>query len=167
MPDILRLAGQAAVLAVVAAAVGYFSSRPLYSTIPPSQAQIKVAFTHGGERKEACRKLKPEEIAKLPAKERRANTCVGERLPLMVELALDDSPLLSENLPPTGLRSDAPSMLYRKFTVPPGRHQFTARLRDTNRTAGFDYENTFTVDLAPGQNLAVDFRPDQGGFVVR
>jgi hypothetical protein len=167
MPDMLRLAGQAVVLAIIAAAIGYFSSRPFYSSIPPSHAQIKVAFTHGGDRREACRRLKPEEIAKLPAKERRANTCSGERLPLVVEFTLNGQPLLAETLQPTGLHSDAPSRLYRKFTVPPGRHAFAARLRDTGRADGFDYENTFTVDLAPGQNLAVDFRPDQGGFVVR
>lgn len=167
MPELLRVAGQALVLAMIAAAVGYFSSRPLYSSIPPSQAQIKVAFTHGGNRKEACRRLKPEEIAKLPANERRANTCSGERLPLLVEFTLDDRLLLSEALPPTGIHADAPSRIYRKFTVEPGRHVFAARLRDTNRTEGFDYQNAFAVDLSPGQSLAVDFRPDKGGFTIR
>lgn len=41
-----------------------------------------------------------------------------------------------------------------------------ARLRDTNRTDGFDYDASFDVDLAPAQNLALDFRRDIGGFVL-
>jgi hypothetical protein len=40
------------------------------------------------------------------------------------------------------------------------------RLRDTARTEGYDYELDQIIDLRPQQNLAVDFRPEMGGFVL-
>jgi hypothetical protein len=40
-------------------------------------------------------------------------------------------------------------------------------MRDTPRSAGFDYERIMDVEVAPGQSLALDFRPEQGGFVWR
>jgi hypothetical protein len=51
--------------------------------------------------------------------------------------------------------------------VPAGAHVVVARLRDTPRDEGFDYERTEQVSLAPGQSLALDFRPGLGGFVIR
>jgi hypothetical protein len=51
--------------------------------------------------------------------------------------------------------------------VTAGNHRIVARLRDTPRTAGFNHERSATVTVAPGQSLALDFRPEQGGFVWR
>ena len=70
-------------------------------------------------------------------------------------------------MPPTGLAGDGPSRVYRRFAVPPGRHELIARLRDTDRKSGFDYERTMTVDLKPEQSLALDFHAETGGFVLR
>ncbi len=46
----------------------------------------------------------------------------------------------------------------------PGRHLVTARLRDSRRQEGFDYEHEQSVELSAGQNLVIDFRADTGGF---
>jgi hypothetical protein len=51
--------------------------------------------------------------------------------------------------------------------VPPGRHELTARLRDTGGAEGFDYERTVVVELAPAQSLAIDFRAEMGGFIFK
>jgi hypothetical protein len=42
-----------------------------------------------------------------------------------------------------------------------------ARLRDSDRSEGFDYERTGVLELAPAQSLAIDFRAEMGGFVLR
>lgn len=167
MPSAARILGQGAFYIAIAIAVGWFSSRPMYSQMSPEWAQIKVSFTHGGARLVDCRRLTPEEIAKLPANERRANTCSGERLPVFVALSIDGRRLFEGVLPPTGLGSDGPSHLYQKFAVPVGGHVLKAQMRDSRRTEGFDYEQSFAITLKPLQNLAVDFRPDEGGFVIR
>jgi hypothetical protein len=83
-----------------------------------------------------------------------------------VELLLDGAPLYHDLLPPTGLAGDGPSRAYQRFAVPPGRHELILRLRDSDRE-GFDYERTVTIDLAPAQSLAIDFRGEMGGFIFR
>ena len=162
-----RYVGQAVIYGVIALGIGYFSNRPLLAYFPEDKAQIKISFTHGANRVVECRRLTPEEIAKLPPRERRPHTCGRERLPMRVQLLLDDVPLYDEVVQPTGLSRDGPARIYRKFAVAPGRYEITARLRDSDRAEGFDYERRVTVDLAPLQSLAVDFSSDRGTFIIR
>ena len=167
MPELFKYAGQFVFLALVMAFIGYFSSQPSYQQIPDGMAQIKMSFAHGGARKIDCRKLTTTEIAKLPANERRPNNCTRERIPLLVQLTLDGELLYDDLLEATGLSKDGPSRTYRKLIIPAGPHTIVARLRDTKRTTGFDYEATHHVELKPFQNLAVDFKADTGGFSFR
>ncbi len=162
-----RWAGQLLFYAAAALLTGFFATRPVWPQFPKDKAQITIAFAHGGERKEACKKLSAEEIAKLPPRERRPSDCGRERVPLRFEAVLDDRLLLARTLPPTGLSGDGPSRLYEKRAVPVGRHTLTLRLADSGRAEGFDYTSRFELELAPRQNLAIDFQPDRGGFVIR
>jgi hypothetical protein len=167
MPDLLRYAGQAVVYALFAGFIGYFGSHPVIRQIPEDHAQIKLSFTHGAARKVACRRLSSEEIAKLPPKERRPNTCARERADIRVQLMIDGEIVYDAVLEPIGLSGDGPAHAYRKFPVPAGEHTIEARLRDSPRIEGFDYETKMTVDLVPLQNLAIDFKADGGGFTFR
>ena len=168
MPERVRYAGQAVFYAAVAAAIGYLASQPAITQVPDGTAQIKLSFRHGGARVEDCRRLTPQEIAQLPARERRANDCTRRRVPITVALAVNGEVLLEEELPPGGLAGDGPSEIYRKILVPAGRHQIDARLRDSKRDdGGYDYEATFDGELVSLQNLAIDFKADQGGFQFR
>ena len=167
MREVLGYAGQALFYAVVVAVIGYFSSAPAYQQVPPGLAQIKLSFRHGGERVEDCRKLTQDELQALPANERRPNTCSRERVPVVVALILDGKPLYSAVLPPSGLAGDGPSETYVKFLVPAGHHALEDRLRDSKREEGYDYEKVADIDLVPHQSLAVDFKADQGGFLLR
>jgi len=167
MPDFFRYAGQFVFFVGVVAFIGYFSSQPIYQQIPDGMAQIKMSFAHGGARKIDCRKLTSAEIAKLPANERRPNNCTRERIPVHVQLTLDGELLYDDLLEATGLSKDGPSRTYQKLIVPAGPHTIIARLRDTKRASGFDYETTHQVVLKPLQNLAVDFKADTGGFSFR
>ena len=162
----LGYVGQGAVYLLLALGIGYFSDRPAHTHFPPDMALIKLSFAHGAN-KEECRRRTDEELARLPANMRRPLVCSRERLPVIVELLLDGEPLYHAVLPPTGLAGDGPSRAYQRFAVTPGRHELSAGLRDTDRGQGFDYERTEVVELAPGQSLAIDFRPELGGFVFR
>ncbi len=143
------------------------SSRPFYREIPEDSAQIKMSFSHGAARKEACRRLSYEEILKLKPSERRPNTCARERTAIHIQLLVDDRIVYDAVLQPTGLFGDGPARAYQKFVVPAGRRTVEARMRDSTRTEGFDYENRVALDLKPLQSLAIDFRADAGGFVFR
>ncbi|WP_072388742.1 hypothetical protein [Hyphomicrobium sp. CS1BSMeth3] len=165
--DAARYVGQAAIYGLLALAIGYFSSRPMVVYFPTDKAQIKFSFAHGAKRVEECRRLAPEEIAKLPPRERRPHTCGRERLPMRVQLLVGDVPIYDDVIQPTGLSRDGPARIYRKFSIAPGRHEITARLRDSNRMEGFDYERRVTIELKAQQNLAIDFSSDQGTFTIR
>ena len=109
----IRYLGQAVVYSAVALLLGYFSSAPAYAPVPPDQALIKLSFMHGAQRRGDCRRLSPEELAKLAPNMRKATECPRERLPVTVELELDDQLLYAATLPPTGLSGDGPSRAYR------------------------------------------------------
>lgn len=159
--------GQAAVYGLLALGIGYCSSNPDLTRFPPDMALVRLSFAHGAERREPCRTRSPEELRELPPNMRRPQACSRERLPVLVELELDGEVLYRASLEPTGLAKDGPSRVYERFRVPAGRHQLTARLRDSRRAEGFDYERQVDVDLRPRQSLAIDFRSETGGFVVR
>ncbi len=165
MTRTMRYVGQVAVFALIAALLGTFADWPSFTRFSSDKAQITLNLAHGGARKGECRRLTPEEIAALPPNMRRPTECPRERLPVLVELTLDDQVLFRESLAPTGLAKDGPSQVHRRFVVAPGRHRLTARLRDSVRTEGFDYEHSAEIDLQPLDNLVVDFRLDRGGFV--
>lgn len=165
MTRALRYLGQAVVYALIALLLGSFADWPHYARYPADQAQILLSFAHGGQRKGECRRLTPEEIADLPANMRRPTVCPRERLPVEVELLLDGQPLFSAALPPSGLSGDGSSQVHRRFTVAPGAHSLTARLRDSARTEGFDYERSEAVTLRARQNLVIEFRSEMGGFL--
>lgn len=167
MPNKLKHAAQFIFFALVAAFIGYFSSKPVYQQFPEGMAQIKFSFAHGAARKVDCRRLTSKEIAKLPPNKRRLNTCSRERIPLHVQFEIDGQLIYDDLLEATGLANDGPARVYKKFVVSSGKHLITARLRDSKRQSGFDYEVSRQVTLEPFQNLAVDFKADTGGFFFR
>lgn len=155
---------QALFYAAFIAVIGYFSVSPPYRHVDPELAIIKLTFSHAADRREPCRKLTPEELAKLAPNMRRPMDCERERLPLLVELELDGELVYQAEQRPTGLWKDGPSTVYRKFPVQAGNHELVARLRDGRDTIGFDYEQAASVELAPGQNFVIGFRAAAGGF---
>jgi hypothetical protein len=160
----LQILGQVVLYAAFAAVIGYFATEPAYTHVDPGAAVITLSFGHAGETKTACRRLTPEEIAALPPNMRRPMDCPRGRVSLLVELLLDGEPLYRAWRPPSGLAGDGASSVYERFVVAPGRHRLTARLRDSRREQGFDYESEKIVELDPGEHLVIDFRADKGGF---
>ena len=156
--------GQGVVYALVALVLGTFSNTPAYRSFPADSAELVLSFSHGAARKGDCRRLTPEEIAALAPNMRRPEICPRERVPVTVRLALDEQVMFEHALPPGGIAGDGPSRVYRRFTVPAGRHLIAAALRDTERESGFDYAAEQTVTLAAGARFVVDFKAELGGF---
>jgi hypothetical protein len=167
MHSFVKYAGQALLYAAFAATIGVPASWPTYHQLPKDSAQIKLSFNHSGARVEDCRKLTSEELSKLPSNKRRPNNCSRERLPFTIQLIIDGTPIYEAVLKPGGLSGDGQAQTYEKFIVTAGRHVILARLRDSKRTEGFDYESRLETELAPWQNLAIDFKAEQGGFLFR
>jgi hypothetical protein len=160
-----QLLTQGVVYLGLAAFIGYFSAAPVYTHVDPAQALIKLSFSHAGQPIRECRKMSAEELAALAPNMRRSLDCPRERLPLLIELELDGKLLYSGWHAPTGLWKDGPSTVYRRFIVAPGRYRLTARLRDSRRDDGFDYQHSAAIELDAQQNFVIDFRPNTGGFI--
>jgi hypothetical protein len=167
MMRLLRLAGQFAIIAVLFAGVAWLSDRPVYRSIPEGSGVMMLTFVHGADRKAECRRLSPEEIAKLPPNMRRVQDCPRVRRPLYVEFDIDGRRVYAAALPPTGIAGDGPSRVYQRFVMPAGKYDVAVRMRDTARADGFDHERRGTVDFAPSQMFVIDFRPESGEFIFR
>ncbi len=164
MLKVSRLFAQIILYAAFLGLIAYFSKTPDYAVVDPEMGVIRLSFSHAGERKEPCRRLTPEEIAALPPNMRKPMDCPRERLPLLVELHVDGELIYRNALPPTGIAGDGASTAYERFVVAPGYHHITAKLRDTAREQGFDYESEQEMLIAPRQSVLIDFRADGGGF---
>jgi hypothetical protein len=167
MRKALRYLGQLIFYAATAAMLGYFANLPVYTHVPADKAVIKLSFAHGAGHKGECHRRSAEELAELAPNMRQALDCPRERLPVLVELNLDGAPLYHATLPPTGLAKDGPARVYERFLVTPGTYHLSARMRDSARADGFDYESDFDLALEAGQNLVIDFRSEAGGFLLK
>ncbi len=165
MAKVWRYAAQLALFGAFALVVGYFASAPVYTHVEPDKAVIRVTFRHPGQLKGECRRLTQEELEKLAPNMRRPLDCPRQRVPLLLELVLDGEVLFRDLLPPSGLNSDGAATAYERFVVEPGSHHLVARLRDSRREEGFDYEKEIRFDLEKQQNFVIDFRPETGGFL--
>lgn len=167
MRRVIRVAGQLAVILALFAAVATLSNRPVYRQIPENSGVMMLSFVHSADRKGECRRLSPEEIAKLPPNMRRTQDCPRVRRSIYVELDLDSRNIYRADLPPTGIAGDGPSRVYRRFVLPAGRYDVAVRMRDTARSDGFDHERHETIDFAPSQMFVIDYRPESGEFIFR
>ncbi len=167
MARLFAYLGQALVYLLTAILLGVFSDTPAYQHFPEDQALVTLSLVHSAERKEPCRRLTPEELAKLAPNMRKPMACSRERLPLWVEMRLDEDLLFSEALQPGGLSRDGPARVYQKFPVAPGRHRLSLRMRDSARSEGFDHQLDTEIEIKALQNLVVDFRAESGGFILR
>jgi hypothetical protein len=163
----IKSVGQLVVIGALFAGVAALSNRPVYRQTPPGTGIIMLSFVHGADRRAECRRLTPEEIAKLAPNMRRTQDCPRARRPLYVELDVAGRTIYQASLRPTGIAGDGPSRVYERFVMPAGEYDVAVRMRDTPRREGFDHERRGHVALATDQMLVIDFRAESGEFTFR
>lgn len=167
MTSVAKLMLQAIAYIAFAVFLGYLSASPGYDYGRADLASVKLSLSHAANRVKPCVRLTPKQIAELPPNMRVQEKCERERLPLSVELDIDGETVISLVVPPSGLWSDGKASVYERLNVEPGLHTVTARLRDSNRTEGWDFVHTETAMLEAGRYFTVTFRPETGGFDFR
>ena len=165
MTTILRWAGQAIIYAGMALWLGYFANRPIYTHLPPDQALIKLSVVHGAQRKGECRKRTQEELDAMNPNMRTPLDCPRERLPITIQVLLDGEVIYDKSIIAAGLARGGSTRAYERFAVASGRHELVARMVDSARTEGYDFERAATIELSPGENFVIDFRAEAGGFL--
>ena len=164
MRQALRMIARFAVLALVFMGVAALSNRPLYHSLPKDTGVLTLSFSHGADRKAACRKATPEELAKLPPNMRRPEICPRGRPPIRVEFDIDGKRVFEADVPPSGIAGDGPSRVHRRFVLPAGSHDVAVRMGERPE-GGFDWRAERTIRIEPAANRVIDFRADAGGFV--
>ena len=167
MNKVIAISCQVLLYALFAATVGRFATMPPYRYADADMASIKLSLSHAADRIEPCVPLTADEIRELAQNMRRTETCERQRMSLYVEIDIDGVTVASVAAEPSGIWNDGPSSVYERFEVAPGRHTVAARLRDTARTEGWDYERAADVDLVPGRYLTITFKAETGGFHFR
>jgi hypothetical protein len=147
---------------IFAILVGYLSTSPSYQHIEQGQAQVTLAFGHAGQPREPCRQLTPEDLAKLPPNMRRPVDCPRQRSPILVELLMDNAPLLRAEIRAPGLFEDGIVDVFRSVRVPEGSHFFQVRMNDNVRATGYTHSAEREITLEAGKLLVVDFNPERG-----
>lgn len=166
MINVGRTLLQVLLLAAFAAVIGYFADSPEYRYADPGTAVIKLSLNHAARRVKPCVRLSPEEVAKLAPNMRRTESCERERLALIVELDIDGRTLVTARAEPSGVWGDGPASIYQKIALPPGQYRLSARLRDSDRVTGWDYEYSARLRLDAGRYRTVTFNAESGGFEI-
>ena len=167
MRELLRYPLQALNYAVFMLLVWYFSAAPSYTQLTPEQAVITVAFAHAGQRREACRELSQEELAKLPPNMRAPMDCPRERSPISVDLLIDGEQVINEVHNAPGLFNDLGVDMYRSAKVKAGEHRLVIHMNDNVRVDGPTHVHEETVRLQPAQHLVINFNSDTGKFFIK
>ncbi len=131
--------------------IWYFSESPAYSILGEDQAMLLFTMNHRGERVEPCVEPTIEELRAGDFTE-----CKRERVPVVVELYIDETSVLKESYAPKGIRRDGPSSAYEKIKIAQGEHMVTIRVRDT-REERFGYIFDQSLEFKAGQTVVIDF----------
>src|SRR3990170_3997342 len=90
MNKAVRYIGQGVFYLLFIAFIGYFSSAPSFTNMPPDEALIKFTSAHPGRRLVPCEERTAKKMADLPPQKRLKMKCSRERAPLQVEFMVDD-----------------------------------------------------------------------------
>ncbi|OGV96660.1 MAG: hypothetical protein A2W53_06050 [Nitrospinae bacterium RIFCSPHIGHO2_02_39_11] len=159
-----RVMASVSILFLSAFLILYLSERPIYPFYNKDMSLIKFTFKHPGRHKSEQRELTDKETENMLRHMRRTNSpfvkmrMVGkrERLPVYVEVELDDKMILAKTYYPAGFRKDIPAFAYEEFPVFPGTHHVKVRVRDSKREEGFDYTFEKKIEAQPGRITVVD-----------
>jgi hypothetical protein len=125
-------------LAIVSAgALSWLSEAP-YTAEPTAHGVIRLAWRARGERVRRCRRLTPDELAKLPAHMRQEEVCERAMLPYRLRVTVDGAPAIDELVRAGGAREDRPLFVFRELSVAPGAHHITVAFE---RASGGDAED--------------------------
>jgi hypothetical protein len=164
MKEALRMAGGFAMLALLFASVAVLSNRPLHRSLPEGMGVLTLSFSHGADRRAACRPATEEELAKMPPNMRRPEICPRDRPPIRIEFDIDGKRMFEAQVAPSGIAGDGPSRVHRRFVLPAGSYDVAVRMSERPQ-GDFDWHAERVLEIEPGANRVVDFRAAAGGFV--
>jgi hypothetical protein len=126
MSEMVMMPLRFAVLALVVAGVAAFSDWPRHRSIAPGMGVVTLSFSHGADRRAACRPATVDELAKMAPNMRRTEICPRARPSIEVEFEIDGETVFAAEVPPSGIAGDGPSRVHRDFELPAGSARISA-----------------------------------------
>ncbi|MDH3993646.1 MAG: hypothetical protein OEV47_12080 [Gammaproteobacteria bacterium] len=158
MADARRYLGQALLYALFFVPLAYVTHLPRHTHLEQDMAVLKVAVRHAGKTVGECRPIEGAEYDNLPSNMKRQEVCPRERSPLRLELILDGESLYRASVSASGLHSDGVSSMYRRFTIPAGKHHLRLLMNDDVAIEGHTWQLEQDIELQPAQVMVASFK---------
>jgi len=160
------------VLIIPALLVLLLSVKPIYPFYNKDMSLIKFTFKHSSQHIEEQRELTKVDTENKLKHMRKTNSAFAKirkeggrgRLPVYVEVELDNKNVLSKAYYPTGLKNDGPTFAYEEIAISPGVHDIRVRMRDSKEEGHFDYIYQDKIEFKAGKITVIDFDEEKGTF---
>ena len=160
------------VLLFPALLVLFLSAKPIYPFYNKDMSLIKFTFKHSSQHTEEQRELTRVDTEDKLKHMRKTNSPFSKirkeggrgRLPVYVEVELDNNNILSKTYYPTGLKNDGPTFAYEEIAISPGAHDIRVRMRDSKEEGHFDYVYQDKIEFKAGKITVIDFDEEKGEF---
>jgi coenzyme F420-reducing hydrogenase delta subunit/Pyruvate/2-oxoacid:ferredoxin oxidoreductase delta subunit len=142
----------------------FFSRKPIYPFYSKDDSLIKFAFKYTSRYKVDCKeateketeaKLKHMRKTESPFPVMRMN-CTGERIPVNVELFLDDKNVLTKTYHPSDLKRDGTTYVYEEIITIAGKHRLKARITDSKTDNPLNYTFDKEIQIKSGEVAVID-----------
>lgn len=131
-----------------------FADGPSFNPLPAAHGRLTLAIAHLSERLEPCRQLSEAERMELPPTRRVTEVCERARVPVRVELMVNDRTLLAQEFEPSGFHQDGRIYRVESWPLPAGNYRVELTL--TGRTAESSRHEIFEFFLPAGASAVVD-----------
>lgn len=131
-----------------------FADGPSFNPLPAEHGRLTLAIAHLSERVEPCRQLSGQERMELPPTRRVTEVCKRARVPVRVELVVNDRTLLARPFEPGGLHGDGRIYRVESWSLPTGHYR--AELALTGRSEEAGRHEVFEFFLSSGANAVID-----------
>ena len=142
----------------------FFSIRPIYPFYSKGDSLIKLAIKYSSRFKAECRELTEKETEGKLRHMRKTESpfsnmrmdCAGERLPISIEISLDNKNISTKTYYPSGMKNDGPTFVYDEIHAAPGMHKLIVKIKDSKEVNPLDYKFEKEVEIKSGEVAVID-----------
>jgi coenzyme F420-reducing hydrogenase delta subunit len=142
----------------------FFSMKPIYPFYSKGDSLIKLAIKYSSRFKAECRELTEKETEGKLRHMRKTESpfsnmrmdCSGERLPISIEISLDNKNISTKTYYPSGMKNDGPTFVYDEIHAAPGMHKIDIRIKDSKEINPLDYRFEKEIEAKSGEAAVID-----------
>lgn len=146
--------------------IGYYSRKPMGAD--QSNSFIRLSMRVPRQTTKVCKKLTPNEVAKLPLHMRKEEECTLTSIKYKVSLELNSKSVLERQIHSQGVRHDKPMYVDEMLSVEPGQYNLKinfAPLKDLEEHKNvLRFEKILNVQAKAGHSVVVSWDANRGVY---